>query len=390
MATFLPIERIIQGVNYSAVAFGLSLAGAIYGYFYLSILLLFLSGVAITKESIRLREPDFIFIAVTSLMLLISVTSAYGRDAYYEFLPLGFIYALSVYIFFIIKANYNHIHQTLGVVTVCFVISSFDLILGVLTKDTVTSLELIEQSITAAFVVPNDYALFVIAMPLFSYSLKSFPIGIKRWLIPFLYITGLITAASLNSRLCLLLLLVSLAVEYRLYTSFMKRHVIALLILIAILSVILTPDFFDKVQSLPTSRIPLWDAAIHQIARHPWLGMGLDSFSDFYANHISATSYSDLITVDRRLMPWPHNIFLEISASFGLLVAALFAAGMIALFTNYSTLSGRFGFSIRSTACLFILAGLVELTYLRIYPVLIVVFLASVQVAHASKQVGSE
>ena len=372
------------------MAFGLSLAGAIYGYFYLSILLLFLSGVAITKESIRLREPDFIFIAVTSLMLLISITSAYGRDAYYEFLPLGFIYALSVYIFFIIKANYNHIHQTLGVVTVCFVISSFDLILGVLTKDTVTSLELIEQSITAAFVVPNDYALFVIAMPLFSYSLKSFPIGIKRWLIPFLYITGLITAASLNSRLCLLLLLVSLALEYRLYTSFMKRHVIALLILIAILSVILTPDFFDKVQSLPTSRIPLWDAAIHQIARHPWLGMGLDSFSDFYANHISATSYSDLITVDRRLMPWPHNIFLEISASFGLLVAALFAAGMIALFTNYSTLPGRFGFSIRSTACLFILAGLVELTYLRIYPVLIVVFLASVQVAHASKQVGSE
>ena len=206
MVVSLPLERISSGVNCSAVAFGLSLAGAIYGYFYLSILLLFLSGVAITKESIRLREPDFIFIAVTSLMLLISITSAYGRDAYYEFLPLGFIYALSVYIFFIIKANYNHIHQTLGVVTVCFVISSFDLILGVLTEDKVTSLELIEQSITAAFVVPNDYALFVIAMPLFSYSLKSFPIGIKRWLIPFLYITGLITAASLNSRLCLWLL----------------------------------------------------------------------------------------------------------------------------------------------------------------------------------------
>ena len=126
MATSLPIERIIQGVNYSAVAFGLSLAGAIYGYFYLSILLLFLSGVVITKESIRLREPDFIFIAVTSLILLISIASAYERDAYYEFLPLGFVYALSVYIFFIIKANYNHIHQTLGVVTVCFVISSFD------------------------------------------------------------------------------------------------------------------------------------------------------------------------------------------------------------------------------------------------------------------------
>jgi hypothetical protein len=162
------------------------------------------------------------------------------------------------------------------------------------------------------------------------------------------------------------------------------------LILIAILSVILTPDFFDKVQSLPTSRIPLWDAVIHQITLHPWLGMGLDSFSDFYANHISATSYSDLITVDRRLMPWPHNIFLEISASFGLLVAVLFVAGMIAFFTSYSTLSGRFGSSIRTTACLFILAGLVELTYLRIYPVLIVVFLASVQVAHASKQVGSE
>lgn len=390
MATPLLAERIIRRVNYSAVAFGFSLAGAIYGYLYLSILLLLLSGAAITKESIRLRKPDFIFIAVTSLMLLISIASAYGRDADYEFLPLGFAYALSIYIFFIIKANYKHVHQTFSTVTVCFVISSFDLIFVVLTEYKVTSLELIEQSITAAFVVPNDYALFVIAMPLFSYSLKSFPLGIKRWLIPFLYITGLITAASLNSRLCLLLLLISLAVEYRLYTSFMKRHVIALLILIAILSVILTPDFFDKVQSLPTSRIPLWDAAIHQIALHPWLGMGLDSFSDFYANHISTTSYSDLITVDRRLMPWPHNFFLEISASFGLLVAALFAAGMIAFFSSYSTLPGRFGFSIRTTACLFILAGLVELTYLRIYPVLIVVLLVSVQVAHASNQVGSE
>jgi len=346
--------------------------------------------VAITKDSIRLREPDFIFIAVTSLILLISMTSAYVRDAYYEFLPLGFAYALSVYIFFIIKANYKHLHQTMGIVTVCFVISSFDLILGVLIEDKVTSLELIEQSITAAFVVPNDYSLFVIAMPLFSYSLKSFPKEHKSWLIPFLYITGLITAASLNSRLCLLLLVISLTVEYRLYTSFMKRQTIALLVLIGILSVILAPDFFDKVKSLPTSRIPLWDAAIQQIATHPWLGMGLDSFSDFYANHISATSYSDLITVDRRLMPWPHNIFLEISASFGLLVAALITAGMVAFFAGSSTLSGRFGFSIRTTACLFVIAGLFELTYLRIYPVLIVVFLASVKVAHSSSQVGSE
>lgn len=389
MVTFSFTEMGIPGVNYSAVAFGLSLAGAIYGHFYLSILLLFLSGVAIKKESIRLREPDFIFIAVASLILLILITSASVRDAYYELLPLGLVYALSMYVFLIIKANYKHIHQTISIVTVCFVISSFDLILGVITEDKVTILELIEKSITVALVVPNDYALFVIAMPLFSYSLNFLPTGIQRWLIPFLYITGLVAAATLNSRLCLLLLIISLAVEYRLCTSFMQRKTTALLFLIAILSVIITPDFLDKVQSLPSSRIPLWDASIHQIALHPWLGMGLDSFSDFYANHISAMSYSDLITVDRRLIPWPHNIFLEISASFGLLVTTLIAAGTIAFSTKYNSQSGRLGSSIRTAACLFVLAGLIELTYLRIYPILIIVFLASVKVANASHQADS-
>lgn len=382
----LSILRTAKSANYSAVIFGISIAAAIYGYFNISILLLLLSGVTITKESIRLREPDYIFIAFISLFFLISIASAYGRDAYREYLPLGFAYALSAYIFLIIKANYQYFSKAINVVTLCFIVSSFDLILRRLVENEATSLDLIEQSITAAFIVPNDYALFVIVMPLFSYSIKFLPVDIKNWLIPFMYITGLFTAVSLSSRLCLLLLVISLIFEYRLYARFIRKKTVALLVMITVFSVTLTPDFFYKLQSLPTSRIPLWDAAIHQVVLHPWLGMGLDSFSNFYASHISTSSYYDFITVDRRLIPWPHNIFLEISASFGLIVGTLFAVGITFLFSKTNNQPDHLVSSIRSTAFLYLIAGLFELTYLRIYPFLIFVLLASVQVAHKSNK----
>jgi O-antigen ligase len=382
------LEKITQGVNYSTVILGLSIAAAIYGFPYFSVLLLFLSGVMIEKISVKLSKSDFVFILFVSAIFSIALISAIWRDAGHELFPLTIALALIVFLFFLIKINYEYLHQAIGLIAACYIISSLDLLLSFLIGDKSSSLELIENSITAALVVPNDYALFAIALPLFSYSIKCLFGAYAGRIIPWLYILGVVTAAILNSRLCALLMLIALVFEYRLLKSFINIRSLAILIPVAVICIILAPEFFAKVQSLPTSRIPLWNAAIHQIILHPLIGMGLDSFSDYYASHIVTTSYPDLITVDSRLMPWPHNIFLEISAAYGILAAVILVMGLVACFAFSSKLTIPLVLPSRLSLCLFIVAGMFELTYLRIYPVLILVFLIGAMTASANKHEG--
>lgn len=379
------MNSITQEINYSVMAFGLSLAAALYGHSSLSIVLLFFSGVISKNRSIEFRKPDIIFITFLVAIFLINLTSTYSRNALNELIPLGLAYGLSIYIFFLIKANCEHLHQALCLLTCCFFISSIDLLSNFIFTENASSLGIIETSITSAFIVPNDYALFAIAMPLFSFSLGYFPVS-KKWSFPILYVVGFLTAVILNSRLCLLILTISLATEYRILESSFGKRALKAIILVVSIGVSLTPNLVDKLQSLPTSRIPLWDAATHQTFQHPWLGMGLDSFGGFYANHIDTTSYPDLIVVDRRTMPWPHNLFLELSSSFGLVFLALIVVGSVILVVKTRHLKDPLFGAVSSTSVLFLIAGTFELTYLRIYPVILIVFLASIAVAFLSRK----
>jgi hypothetical protein len=62
--------------------------------------------------------------------------------------------------------------------------------------------------------------------------------------------------------------------------------------------------------------------------------------------------------------------------------------GLVACFAFSSKLTIPLVLPSRLSLCLFIVAGMFELTYLRIYPVLILVFLIGAMTASANKHEG--
>jgi len=241
-----------------------------------------------------------------------------------------------------------------AVVLAAFVIASFRiLVLG-----------------TPVMVVPNDYAAFLVMLPT------------VRWFmgrLAFILCLSLAVAASIviDSRLCLMLCAVGLIWgERRLFrwnagTISASVMALGLIIILAVQT-----GFINKLQQLPTSRIPVWDAAINQVLEAPLFGSGAYAFGPYYEEHIGKTDYPALITVDNRAMPWAHNLFLDVAVAFGIPASMLLLALLLFVLVKALRAGDCLGNAIFGSVLLFLLASMVEFTHLRLYThALVVLFL---------------
>jgi O-antigen ligase len=73
-----------------------------------------------------------------------------------------------------------------------------------------------------------------------------------------------------------------------------------------------------------TSRIPLWVAAWSMFLDAPFLGHGPGSFSVFYESYLKGVDFVDWVVIERRHVPWAHNLYLELLAERGILGASAF------------------------------------------------------------------
>jgi len=241
-----------------------------------------------------------------------------------------------------------------AVVLAAFVIASFRiLVLG-----------------TPVMVVPNDYAAFLVMLPT------------VRWFmgrLAFILCLSLAVAASIviDSRLCLMLCAVGLIWgERRLFrwnagTISASVMALGLVIILAVQT-----GFINKLQQLPTSRIPVWDAAINQVLEAPLFGSGAYAFGPYYEEHIGKTDYPAFITVDTRYMPWAHNLFLDVAVAFGIPASMLLLALLLFVLVKALRAGDCLGNAIFGSVLLFLLASMVEFTHLRLYThALVVLFL---------------
>jgi O-antigen ligase len=74
------------------------------------------------------------------------------------------------------------------------------------------------------------------------------------------------------------------------------------------------------------ARMQLWAAALDVFFDHPWTGIGMHNFVLAYGCYLPIAT-----SIDPRITPWPHNLFLEILAECGVIggAAMLFLIGCI-------------------------------------------------------------
>lgn len=75
-------------------------------------------------------------------------------------------------------------------------------------------------------------------------------------------------------------------------------------------------------------RLDIWGATSQVIARHPWLGVGIENFS-LAASHLETTTAQD-----EKREPHPHNLYLAVAQATGLPGLACFLAAIVALFAR--------------------------------------------------------
>ena len=105
---------------------------------------------------------------------------------------------------------------------------------------------------------------------------------------------------------------------------------------------------------------------------HPVLGYGPHTFATFYQQHLAGLTIPYWTSVDSAMVPWPHNIYLEVLAEQGLVGAAalsvlLFAGCSESWRTRFATSKDVriYGAATLSALLALMVAGVVELTFLR-------------------------
>jgi len=134
-----------------------------------------------------------------------------------------------------------------------------------------------------------------------------------------------------------------------------------------------------------TGRIPLWLSAWKMFLDAPLLGHGPHTFILFYNSYLNNLSLPSWLFVDLRVVPWAHNLYLEILAEHGIVgfiaLSVLLFSGLLAAWKlrNASFSEARIlGYGAFAALFGFCLASAAELTFLRQWVVIMMFTLIGV------------
>src|SRR5262249_26011036 len=137
-------------------------------------------------------------------------------------------------------------------------------------------------------------------------------------------------------------------------------------------------------------RIPLWLAAWGMFRDAPWLGHGPHTFVLLYRSYLHRLSLPTWLPAEQRLVPWVHNLYLEVLAEQGVVgftaLGILLACGLAVAWRLQRTASADARLlGVGALASLISLCGAagVELTLLRQW-VAVMLFVLLGVIAHLS------
>lgn len=233
------------------------------------------------------------------------------------------------------------------------------------------------------FVVPNDTIFLSLVTP-FSFSLIAKSKHTVVRLVALLSIVvSLVAVMAFESRTALAVIFIC-GVVYGWNNRF--HQVIAYLLVLGasalLIDAFLGFPIYQKLPIIPSSRIPLWHGALTMFQENPFLGGGPFTFGPYYEDFLKEVSYPSWIIVDRRMIPWPHNLYLELLAGSGLMGLTSFIGVIVVIYMKLwssfksNHIDGTIVRTLLALATGFLAAALVETTLLRIW--VLVLFFALV------------
>ena len=239
--------------------------------------------------------------------------------------------------------------------------------------------EIIEQSGSLVFIVPNDIVLLSLLIPFCLYFIRYHNSGLVRVFSGIMIVTTVMCGLWLQSRTAILVAGVSLLSYLLLSLRRIPWHWVFISIVVVLL-VDTAAEFglVDKVLSFNDSRLPLWRAGWQMFLTEPMTGFGPHTYGEFYREFFSGEGMPGNVIVDTRHTPWPHNLYIELLAEYGILglisfllvVAAVVRTLHRKLYAEKITPVAKFQMAAFSSFIGFLLAALVELTFLRMWVVL--------------------
>jgi len=239
-------------------------------------------------------------------------------------------------------------------------------------------LEFMETLQYTTLVVPNDFAYFVLFLPLFRFAIQR---SVKRnYAIVFTVINSVLFFAVsiiLESRLALVGLSVYIVMSNYYRTRKFRKSLSFLLPLIFIGIIATIWYLLDKSGASIGTRLTLWFAALYGVLDSPLAGHGVNAFGEYYDQFklLVEQQLPPILPIDQRYIPWPHNFFMEIIFAFGC-IGVLPIFSLIRLMISQIKL---FECPRTQVAILTLLIAATEMTFLRLHtvPLLLVAVLAA-------------
>jgi O-antigen ligase len=282
-----------------------------------------------------------------------------------------------------------------GLVAAGISIASFVLVVGAANRSADQSAtRLVEAVASPILIVPNDVLWIACMIPIAASTLLRPRLGPASAL-ALLSLLGMSTAiVALQSRAALLGALLGIAAVFAASLRVRGRLGLLLAGVAVVISAVLATDALlgfpltEKFASLCFTRGPFWSAAWALFVERPWLGHGAHSFVDLYEARLPTEPALFCEQLETRITPWPHNLFLELLATQGLIgtipITLALGWGLLTSFRlshHHSASVGVLASGLLGAWTVFLFGAVFELSLLRLWVVTTFALLLGLTVA---------
>lgn len=320
--------------------------------------------------------PIFVFIIATYVSILFSQDIKRSILLSIPFLP-------AILNFFMVAAYFNSTKDIRSLYCIFSIISlgiSVLLLKAVYLNPDVSPFEWISTIKSNVLIVKNDVTLLAIILPFSLAIIYRNPRDIFAKISAISVLFTIFIIGIFQSRIAMLTMIVSiifffLQLRPKIGFTFGICSIILVLFLDSLFGFPLLERFVQHWDG--TGRIPLWLSAWKMFLDAPLFGQGPHTFVLFYNSYLNSLNLPEWLFVDHRIVPWPHNLYLEVLAEQG--IVGFFAFSFLIAFGLFKVWNLRKAESteikILSNGAFasfigFCFAGAFELTFLRQWVVL--------------------
>ena len=242
----------------------------------------------------------------------------------------------------------------------------------------------VQRTATPLIVVPNDAILLAIIAPLSLSVILKKPRSYRALIVGLSIVLSIVVIVFLKSRGAALVMLVTLPIVLNAHFRLKHTIIIAVSALMFILLIDGATGFnlLGKFSNIREARFSLWVSAWTMFLDHPWFGYGPHTFVFHYQQYLPVGSG---LAIESKVTPWAHSLYFELLAEQGIFVTLSFLGLMLyyigtvrSVIVQSNNEARMLGVSTRAALVGFMLAAVFELSFIRIWVVLLMFIMLAV------------